>query len=155
MSLFHDDELELMELAEIGLLREILKSVRHIERMLAYPRLSSFQVHFRRKRHMPTPGPITLTAAGQTTTAVIANPLDQFGQPFTGPLPTATFTDDNAAAATTDPTSGVVTAIANGTDNVTASLTTAEGVALTASGQVIVDIPVAAPVLTSFEVQFA
>lgn len=101
---------------------------------------------------MPTPGPITLTKAGETDQTVIVG-LDQFGQPFTGPMPTATYADDNPAAVTTD-SNGLATAVANGTDNVTASLTTPEGLALTATLQFIADIPVSTvPVLTSITLQ--
>jgi len=150
---FESEEDRKLERIEVHLLREILEVLKHIDWVVSYPRLTSFQVQFQ-ERIMPTPGPITLTAAGQTTTAVIVNPLDQFGQPFVDPI-TPTWSDDNAAAATTDPTTGVVTAVANGTDNTTAPVTNSLGVAITGSGQVIVDIPVAVPVLTSFEVQFA
>ena len=60
----------------------------------------------------------------------------------------------NPAAVTTD-ANGLATAVANGTDNVTASLTTVEGLALTATLQFIVDIPAPVPVLTSISLQGA
>jgi len=88
---------------------------------------------------MPTPGPITLVSAGETDQTVIVG-LDQFGQPWTGAVPTATYSDDNPAAATTD-ANGLETAVANGVNNATASLVTVEGLALSASIQYIVDIP--------------
>jgi hypothetical protein len=97
------------------------------------------------------PGPITLTSAGQTDQTVIVG-KDQFGNPWTGPIPTATYADDNAAAAAVDST-GLVTAVASGTDNVTASLTTAEGLSLSATLEFIVDIPAPVPVLTSISLE--
>ena len=100
---------------------------------------------------MPNPGPITLVAAGETDQTVIVA-LDQFGQPFTGPIPTATYVSDNDAAATVD-SNGLVSAVANGNANVSASLTTAEGAPLSASLAYIVDIPAPVPVLTSFTLQ--
>ena len=103
---------------------------------------------------MPTPGPLTLTTAGQTATAVVIG-FDQFGNPWTGAIPAATFTVDNSGIATVDATSGLVTAVADGTANLTASLTTAEGKALSDVEQVIVAIaPPPTPVLSSIKVQF-
>jgi hypothetical protein len=101
----------------------------------------------------PVPGPITLTAAGQTANAVILG-FDQFGNPFNGPIPTATWSGDNDAAATIDSASGLVTAVANGVANVKGSLTTAEGLSLSDTETVTVAIPVETPVLTSIKVAF-
>lgn len=108
---------------------------------------------------MPTPGPITLTTAGQAVTASVLG-FDQFGNPFTGPIPTPTFSSDDTAGAivTFDPTTGIVTAVANGVANITASLTTAEGLALTDTEAVTVAIavvPPPTPVLSSVKVAFA
>ena len=129
---------------------------RHIVQLLAIiaaedapPYLHTIQL-LSKGTSMPTPGPITLTSAGQTAATVVVG-LDQFGQPFT-PVPAGTYTDDNPSVATTD-TNGVITAVTSGTDNATVSLTTAEGLALSASIQVIVNI--AAPVLTSITLQSA
>lgn len=104
----------------------------------------------------PVVGPITLTAVGQTATASVVG-IDQFGNPFTGTIPTPTFSASDTAGtiATFDPATGIVTAVANGTDSITASLTTAEGLALTDTEVVTVAIPVVAPVLTSIKVAFA
>lgn len=104
----------------------------------------------------PVAGPVTLTAVGQTVTASVLG-FDQFGNPFTGTIPTPTFTasDATGAIATFDPATGLVTAVANGVDSITASLTTAEGLALSDTEAVTVAIPVVAPVLTTIKVAFA
>ncbi len=142
----HDDDAE-----EVKLLKRIARTLLRIEKQVT-PHLANIQLQ-RGIQTMPTPGPITLNSAGQTAATVVVG-LDQFGQPFNGPIPQGTYTDDNPAAATTD-ANGVVTAVATGNDNATVSLTTAEGLALTASIQVIVDIPVAVPVLTTISLQQA
>lgn len=104
----------------------------------------------------PVAGPVTLTAVGQTVTASVLG-FDQFGNPFTGTIPTPTFSasDTTGAIATFDPATGLVTAVANGVDSITASLTTAEGLALSDTEAVTVAIPVVAPVLTTIKVAFA
>jgi len=163
--MFHDedfDELErmgrseiLLELKELDLLRLIVRQNRIILREIFRPKLSCIQIKFRRKHHMPTPGPITLTTAGQTVTASVVG-FDQFGNPWTGPIPTPTFSNDNESAATLDAASGLVTAVANGVANITASLTTAEGLALTDTEAVTVAIAAPPePVLTTIKVAFA
>lgn len=105
---------------------------------------------------MATPGPVTLTSAGQTVTATVVG-FDQFGNPFTGTIPTPSFSSDDTAGAivTLDPATGLVTAVANGVANITASLTTAEGVALSDTEAVTVAIPTVTPVLSSIKVAFA
>lgn len=106
---------------------------------------------------MPTPGPVTLTSVGQTVTAVVLG-FDQFGQPWTEPLPPVSFSIDNPAIATSTPSADGVTdiieAVADGTANLTASLTTAEGVALTDTETVTVAIAPPAPVLSSIKIAF-
>lgn len=119
--------------------------------------LSTIQLNFQ-GASMATPGPVTLTAAGQQVTASVVG-FDQFGQPFTGIIPAATFSSDDAAQAivTFDPVSGLTTAVANGVANITASLNTAEGLALTDTEAVTVAIPVVpppTPVLTTIKVAF-
>ena len=108
---------------------------------------------------MATPGPVTLTTVGQTVTASVIG-YDQFGNVFTGTMPTASLSSDDTASAivTFDPTTGLTTAVANGVANITATLTTAEGVALTDTEAVTVAIPVTpppTPVLSSIKVAFA
>lgn len=108
---------------------------------------------------MPTAGPVTLTSQGQQVTASVLG-FDQNGQPFTGQMPTATLTSSDTAQAivTFDPTTGLTTAVANGVANITATLTTAEGLTLTDTEAVTVAIqvtPPPTPVLSSIKVAFA
>jgi hypothetical protein len=123
--------------------------------------LTSIKIKFQGAILMAAPvaGPITLTAVGQTATASVLG-FDQFGKPFTGTMPTAVLSasDTAGAIATFDPATGLVTAVANGVDNITATLTTAEGVLLTDTEAVTVAIPVVpppTPVLTTIKVAFA
>ena len=106
----------------------------------------------------PVAGPITLVAVGQQVTASVLG-FDQFGQPFTGPIPTPTFSSDDTSGAivTFDPSTGLVTDVANGVANITASLTTAEGLVLTDTEAVTVANPITpppTPVLSSIKVAF-
>lgn len=106
----------------------------------------------------PVAGPITLTAAGQTATASVLG-FDQFGLPFLGTMPTAVLSASDTAGtiAIFDPATGLVTAVANGVDNITATLTTAEGTVLTDVEAVTVAIPITPPppqVLSSIKVAF-
>ena len=48
--------------------------------------LSSIKIQFSKGTPVPTAGPVTLTTAGQQVTASVLG-FDQFGQPFTGPMP--------------------------------------------------------------------
>lgn len=108
---------------------------------------------------MATAGPVTLTTAGQTVTASVLG-FDQFGNAWTGILPSFNLTSDDTANAvvTLDPATGLVTAVANGVANITATLTTAEGASLADTEAVTVAIPVVpppVPVLSSIKVAFA
>jgi hypothetical protein len=130
------------------------------------PRLSFVQIAFtapstKGENLMSVQGPVTLTSAGQVTIASI-NGFDQFGNAWTGTIPPVTFTIDNSAFATSVPNADgitdTVTAVANGVANLTASLTTAEGIALTDVEAVTVNIPVVpppVPVLSSIKIAFA
>jgi hypothetical protein len=125
----------------------------------APPILSSIQIQFQENTMAAVAGPVTLTTAGQQVTASVLG-FDQFGNPFTGTMPTATLSSSDTAQAvvTFDPTTGLTAAVANGTANITASLTTAEGLALTDTETVTVAIPVVPPpnpVLSSIKVAFA
>lgn len=148
----HEDRRERRELDEIlHTEREILHELR--------PHLSHIKTAFSKGTDMPTAGPITLTSVGQKVTASVVG-FDQFGQPWTGPLPAATFVSDDTAEAivTFDPATGEVVAVANGVANISATLTTAEGVSLGDSEAVTVAIPVVpppTPVLSSIKVAFA
>lgn len=123
------------------------------------PYLSTIQIRFTKGSSMPTPGPVTLTTAGQQVTASVVG-FDQFGQPFDpAAMPAATLSSDDTAGAivTFDPSTGLTTAVANGVANITASLTTAEGLALTDTEAVTVAIavvPPPTPVLSSIKVAF-
>ncbi len=119
------------------------------------PYLNSIQLAFTKGTSMPVPGPITLTQVGQTATAVVLG-FDQNGQPFTGVMPPATLSSDDTSGAivTFDPATGLTTAVANGVVNITANLTSAEGLALTDSETVTVAITVTPPVLSSIKVAF-
>lgn len=151
----HDDSLDRQILRED---RKILHELREIRAELK-PHLAVIKVQFKGDSLMATPGPITLTSAGQTTTASVVG-FDQFGQPWAGALPTAAFTSDDTSGAvvTFDPTSGLVTAVANGVANITATLTTAEGKSLSDTEAVTVAIPIVpppVPVLSSIKIAFA
>jgi hypothetical protein len=106
-------------------------------------------------------GPITLTVAGQTVQAIVDG-YDQFGNPMPVGfvLPTVTWTVDNAAfasIATNADGSATVTAVANGVSNVTAALTSTEGLSLSDVEAVTVAIPVTPPptsVLSSVKIAF-
>ena len=130
-----------------------------IAREVAPPTLTAIKITFSKGTPMPAvAGPITLTTAGQQVTASVLG-FDQFGQPFTGTMPTAVLASDDAAGAivTFDPTTGMTTAVANGVANITATLTTAEGLALTDTEAVTVAIPIVpppTPVLSSIKVGF-
>jgi len=123
----------------------------------APPILSSIQLQFSKGTPMPV-GHITLTTVGQQVTASVVG-FDQFGQPFTGTLPTATLVSDDTAQAfvTFDPATGLTTAVANGVVNITGSLTTAEGLALTDTETITVAVSGGGgtPVLSSIKVNFA
>lgn len=152
-------EIERTGKEELQVEEDILQVLRKIEHN-TNPRLSSIKVAFKKGLHMSNPvaGPITLVAVGQQVTASVLG-FDQFGQPFTGPIPTPTFSSDDTSGAivTFDPSTGLVTDVANGVANITASLTTAEGLVLTDTEAVTVANPIApppTPVLSSIKVAF-
>ena len=155
---------EQIENYQLARLIEIGECTNHLLRIIAEevnPRrikLARIQLQFQGEQ-MPIAGPVTLTSAGQQVTASVLG-FDQFGAPFTGTMPTATLSSDDTASAivTFDPTTGLTTAVANGVANITASLTTAEGLALTDTEAVTVAIPIVpppTPVLSSIKVAFA
>jgi hypothetical protein len=145
----------------IDLLDRIEQSIERVLREITHPkqRLSSIRIVFNPKgASMATVGPVTLTKVGQVATASVVG-FDQFGNPMPSDfvMPAVTWTDDDAAGAivTLDATAGTVTAVANGVANLTASVTSAEGLALTDTEAVTVAIPVATPVLSSIKIAFA
>lgn len=95
-------------------------------------------------------GPVTISV-GQTKVASVVG-FDQNGAPFSGPIPTPTFSVDNAAVATVDPASGLTTGVSAGVANATATLTTAEG--LTLSDTETVTVTAVVPVLSSIKISF-
>jgi hypothetical protein len=143
---------------ENRVLYEILYELRHIRRGLSPRIIASIKIQLHKGHHMATVGPITLTSVGQTVTASVIG-YDQFGNVFTGELPSYTLSasDTSGSVATFDPATGQVTAVANGTESITATLTTAEGASLTDTEVVTVAIPVEpppTPVLSSIKVAF-
>jgi hypothetical protein len=145
----------LIELAEIQvhLLRAIVREV-------APSRLTFIKINFKgESMPVPVPGPVTLTSVGQTVTASVIG-YDQLGNVFAGTMPQATLASSDTAQAivTFDPTTGQTVAVANGVANITASLTTAEGLSLTDTESVTVAIPVVpppTPILSTIKVAFA
>lgn len=93
-------------------------------------------------------GPLTISV-GQTFTASVVG-FDQNGAPFTGTIPAPTFSVDTSAVATVDPTSGAGAGVSAGVANVSAALTSAEGLALTDTETV--TVTAVASVLTSIKV---
>lgn len=124
-------------------------------------RLTTIKISFKESK-VPTADSVILVSAGQQAVASILG-FDQFGNPWTGAIPEVTYSIDNDAIATSTPNADnetdVVEAVANGTANLTATLTTAEGLDLTDTEQVIVNIPAPppppVPVLTSIKIAFA
>ena len=153
-----------MERREEKLLREILETIERIEHKIEHllqPRLVHIKIAFK-GAIMATQGPVILTTAGQVTTASI-NGYDQFGAAWTGTIPPVSYAIDNTAVATSVPNADgltdTVTAVANGVANLTASLTSAEGLPLTDTETVTVNIPAPPPppppVLTSIKIAFS
>jgi hypothetical protein len=154
-----NDDHEILR-TEREILRETQETHRDVEEMerRLRSRLSSIKIQFSKGNTMPTAGPVTLTSAGQTVTASVIG-YDQFGNVFAGPIPTPNFSSSDSAEAVIDfdPATGLVTAVANGVANITATLTTAEGASLSDTEAVTVAIPVVpppTPVLSSIKVAF-
>lgn len=107
----------------------------------------------------PVAGPVTLTAIGATVTASVIG-YDQFGNVFEGNFPNPTFSasDTTGAIATFNATSGLITAVGNGVDTITATVTTTDAngnpITLTDSETVTVALAVVPPVLTTIKVAF-
>ena len=98
-------------------------------------------------------GPVNINV-GQKTKATVLG-FDQNGAAFTGPIPTATYAIDNTAldSATDDGANGSdIVSLAAGTANLSVSLTSAEGLPLSDSTQIINAAP--APVLSSVKLDF-
>ena len=95
-------------------------------------------------------GPVTISVGQKVTASVVG--FDQNGAAYLGVIPAPTFAIDNAAVATIDPTSGITVGVSAGVANATASLTSAEGLALTDTETVTVTAVV--PVLSSIKISF-
>lgn len=124
---------------EVRVLKEIREELK--------PRLSSIKIRF--GGTMPV-GPVTISV-GQTVVASVVG-FDQNGAPFTGTIPAATFAIDNPGVATIDAASGLTTGVSGGTANATASVTSAEGLALTDTETV--NVTAVVPVLSSIKISF-
>lgn len=142
-----EQELEL-EREEIRVLRDIDRTEHEILHQLR-PRLTFIKIAFSRGEHTME-GPVTLTV-GQKTVASIDG-FDQNGAPFTGPIPTPTFSLSDTSMDSVD-AAGNVTSLAPGTDNLTATLTTADGRTLTDT-ETITNLA-QAPVLSSIKINFS
>jgi hypothetical protein len=142
--------------------RDILHELEEVEHEINHPTLTHIKIQFSKGNTMATPvaGPITLTTIGQTATASIIG-YDQFGNVFEGNFPNPTFTasDTDGKIATFNSTSGLITAVGNGVDNITATLTTTDEkgnpITLSDTETVTVALAVVPPVLTTIKVAFA
>ena len=121
----------------------ILNSIRH---RLNPKYLASIKVQLRGD-NMPV-GPITIPVGKSFTASIVG--FDQNGAPFTGAMPAGSFAVDNPGVATVDATSGSGVGVGAGVANVTGSLTSAEGLALSDTETVTVTAIV--PVLSSIKV---
>lgn len=163
--IWHHHHHEAFRKKEIELLEESVKLEReqrddlHAIRKDLDPRLASIKVAFTEKNMgttavPPVPGPVVMDIGDVVVASIIG--FDQFGAPWTGPIPTPTFSDDNEASSTLDETVDEITGVAAGVNNVTGSLTTLEGLALTDTETVTVRpaAPPPTPVLSSIKVAF-
>jgi len=138
--------------------REILQNEHEIQREL-HPHLSRIKIQFQGASMAATAGPVTLTAIGATVTASVIG-FDQFGNVFTGNFPNPVFTASDTAGAicTFNPATGLVTAVGNGVDSITATVTTVDAInnplILTDTEAVTVALAVVPPVLTTIKVAF-
>lgn len=128
-----NEEHELRELIALG--REMLKELRELVKSLQ-PKLVAIELRFGGNQMQ---GPVTLTPSAKSTKATVLG-FDATGAPFTGTMPSVTYTADVAtfASSTPDGANGDdIVGSADGTTNLAASLTTAEGLALSDTSQVI------------------
>lgn len=141
------------EHTEDHLLQDILKVLKDIRRELhaEISELTTIRILFGGFMQ----GPITLTPATPATTATVLG-FDQLGNPFTGPMPSATFTPDVTTFCTFTPAgnSDAVLGTSNGTTNFGVLLTTAEGLVISDSTQIITSGFGVVPVLTTIKLDF-
>ena len=159
-----DDPKKLEQLVEADLkadqkqteiLKDLQREVKKIEHKLEkkhHPKkkLKSIQLAL---GDPPMQGPLNITV-GQSSVASVLG-FDQNGQPFTGTMPAASFSVDNPAFDSVDPSTGAIVSLAEGTATISVSMTSAEGLALSDSSQII-NAPSAPPaqVLTSIKLDF-
>jgi hypothetical protein len=122
---------ELRELERIG--EEIEEDLDKLVAAIP-PKLSFIKIAFAVNGGRRMEGPVTLTV-GQKTTASLDG-FDQNGAVWTGPIPAPTWSIDNAAFDSIAPDVAIpanedLASLAAGVANLTASVTTAEGKALT------------------------
>ena len=118
---------------------------------LLRPRLSFIKITFGGNMAQ---GPATLTIGDKKKATVLG--FDQNGAAWTGAIPPVTYSIDNAAldSSTPDATNGDdLVSLAVGVANLTASLTTAEGKALSDTEQI--TNVAAAPVLSSIKIDIS
>ena len=143
----HEDRHEHQEIRllreQVRLLREILAKLPSTPQV----KLSSIKVILSGGNTMPV-GPLTISVGQKYVASVVG--FDQNGAPFTGPIPAASFAVADATVASIDPTAGTGAGLAAGVTGVSASLTSAEGLALTDSETLTVTAVV--PVLSSIKV---
>jgi hypothetical protein len=101
-------------------------------------------------------GPVTLTVGQRTVASIDA--FDQNGQPFTGTVPTPTWSIDNPAfdsisQNTANPSNEDVASMAAGVANLTATVVTSDGRTLTDT-ETITNVAAAA-VLSSIKINFS
>jgi hypothetical protein len=139
---------------------QIMKLLQVLAKEEAPPALTKIQIQFVLEGDsMLVAGPITLTSVGQKATAGVLG-FDQNGNamPAGFTMPQASFSADDAGVVVSfDPVTGITSAVANGVSNITAKLTTAEGLNLSDTESVTVAIPVVPPpppVLTTIKVGF-
>jgi len=147
----HDRREEHLEREENRLLREQIRLLKEILAAVSshphQPVLSSIKVILSGGNTMPV-GPLTIAVAQKYVATVVG--FDQNGAPFSGPIPAATFAVADATVASIDPTAGTGAGLAAGVTGVSASLTSAEGLALTDTETL--TVTAAPPVLTSIKV---
>lgn len=140
--------------------RHLNQEVHELRKYFTRPHLTSIRLTFSKGRHhMPTQGPVTL-ASGQSAVATVLY-FDQTGAPMPVSFvpPAVTFAIDNSAIASSTPIDGqsdTVAYVSAGVANLTASVTSAEGLAL-ADSETVTCSPVVLPppVLSSIKIAFS
>lgn len=152
-------EVELLE-QSVRLEREEVGILKDIRKELGPRQLSSIKLAFGGiKMATPVIGPVALNVGDAVTGSVAV--FDQNGNPMPAGfvVPAVSYSMDNPAIASSTPNSDgqtdAVVALSAGVANLTASLTTAEGLTLTDTETVTVTSVVVVPVASSIKVAFA